>query len=372
MVISTQLSFAAVDELCLDPLNPRLGRNNIGPDVSQGRVLELMRDWTLEELALSFLENGGYWTHEALLVVEEELYGESRLVVVEGNRRLAALKYLRDAYEGRPASRRWETISQSAGPPPNLFSEVPYVRVDSREDVQAFLGFRHVTGIKQWEADEKAGFITKLIDEQGLSYGQVMRKIGSKTPTVRQHYIAYRLLLQIEDSVEDFDPELADGRFTVLYMSVQTEGARQYLQIDIMADPQAAKRPVPDDHLRNLANFARWLFGAKDTLPLVTDTRQVSGFGKILQSEEAVRYLERTSYPNFEVAFRLAGGDEAEIVRYIEDAADNLELALTRAHLYRGSITLQKAVRRLGADALQLLSVFPRIYEELVEEEEHG
>ncbi|MBC8492289.1 MAG: hypothetical protein H8D43_00785 [Chloroflexi bacterium] len=263
MAISTDIQYATIDELHLDPKNPRLGRHNIARDLTQEEVLELMRTWTLDELALSYLENGGFWTHEAMLVVEEELYGEPRLVVVEGNRRLAALKYLYDAYEGRPASRKWETISQSAEHPPDLFSRVPYILVDSREDVQAFLGFRHVTGIKQWDADEKAGFIAKLIDEQGLTYKQVMRKIGSKTPTVRQHYIAYRLLLQIEDSVEGFDPELADGRFTILYMSVQTEGARQYLQIDMMADPQTAKRPVPEDHLENLPNLARWLFGAE-------------------------------------------------------------------------------------------------------------
>jgi len=369
MAISTDLRFASIDELYLDPLNPRLGRGNTGRDTPQERVLELMRDWTLEELALSYLENGGYWTHEAMLVVEEELNGEPKRVVVEGNRRLAALKYLRDAYEGQPISRKWKAISESAEPSPTLFTQVPYILVDSREDVQAFLGFRHVTGIKQWDADEKAGFIARLVDEQGLTYEQVMRKIGSKTPTVRKHYVAYRLLLQIENSVKGFDPGWAENRFAILYMSVDTEGARKYLQVDIMAEPEMARNPVPAEHLTNLANFARWLFGTEDTLPLVTDTRQVSDFGKILESREAIQYLERTSNPNFEVAFRIAGGDEEEIIRFIEDAADNLELALTRAHLYRSSVELQKAVHRLGADALQLLSIFPKVYEDLQEEE---
>ncbi|MBC8492288.1 MAG: hypothetical protein H8D43_00780 [Chloroflexi bacterium] len=65
----------------------------------------------------------------------------------------------------------------------------------------------------------------------------------------------------------------------------------------------------------------------------------------------------------------MAGGDEPEIVRYVEEAADNLELALSRAHLYKSSTELQKAVRRLGADALQLLSVFPEIRQDLLEEQ---
>ena len=89
MAISTKVEYASVvnDELCLDPTNPRLGRSNTGRGVSQERVLDLMKNWTLDELAISFLENGGFWTHEAVLVVEEKLYGETCLVVVEGNRR---------------------------------------------------------------------------------------------------------------------------------------------------------------------------------------------------------------------------------------------------------------------------------------------
>ncbi|MBD3159522.1 MAG: hypothetical protein GF309_12085 [Candidatus Lokiarchaeota archaeon] len=369
MTIDTKLRFESIDNLFLDPLNPRLGRNTTGREVSQEEILEMMRSWTLEELALSYLENGGFWPQEALLVTEEELYGETRLVVVEGNRRLAALRYLRDAYEGNPASRKWTAITESTERPAELFSRVPYILVDSRQEIQAFLGFRHVTGIKQWDADEKAGFIARLIDEEGFTYRQVMRKIGSKTPTVRKNYVAYRLLLQIEDTVEGFDPRLAENRFAILYMSIATEGVREYLQIDTLADPEIARTPVPDERLDNLANFARWLFGTEEQLPLVTDTRQISDFGKILASEEAVSYLETRSSPKFEIAYRIAGGDEAEIVRYIDEASDNLELALTRVHIFKGSDSVKKAVRRLGADALQLLSIFPAIHQSLQEEE---
>ena len=112
MAIATELKFAELDELCLDPLNPRLGRNNTGREVKQDKVLDLMRDWTLDELAVSFLDSGGFWTQEALLVTKEKLYGRERLVVIEGNRRLAALMYLRDAYNGKPASQKWEEIAE--------------------------------------------------------------------------------------------------------------------------------------------------------------------------------------------------------------------------------------------------------------------
>lgn len=367
MAISTELEFEHVDNLYLDPQNPRLGRSNTSIQLTQEGILDLMKDWTLDELAVSYLESGGFWTHEALLVIEENFYGDIHLVVVEGNRRLAALKYLKSAYEGNPTSSKWEEIAASGTPNERLFTHVPYLRADSREDVEAFLGFRHVTGIKEWPPAEKARFIAKLVDARGLSYVEVMRKIGSKTPTVRQHYIAHRLLEQIENTVEDFDLRFVERRFSVMYLSLRTRGVQQYLQIDIYAEPEVARTPVPEDHLQNLANFARWLFGTEEQPPIFTDSRQVDNFGLILQSEEATKYLERAPRPKFEVALDIAGGDEQELVGHVQNAADSLELALSRIHLYKRSPAIRDAVRRLGADAYQLLVIFPEIRQEIEE-----
>jgi hypothetical protein len=370
MAMDLELRFASIDDLYLDPFNPRVGRHNMGSNVSQERILDLVSDWTLDELARSYLENGGFWLHEALLVVEEELYGDEKLVVVEGNRRLAALIYLRNAYEGNPASRKWQEISESASPSPDLFSKVPYILVENRRDIQAFLGFRHVTGIKQWDADEKAYFIAKLIDEEGLTYSQVMRQIGSTTPAVRRHYIAYRVLLQIEANVEDYNPRRASESFAILYMSLDTVGAKNFLQIDVEADPQTVKNPVPQSHLNNLADFALWLYGSRDEsqVHIITDTRQVSMFGKVLESQEATAYLQRSTNPSLELAFQLAGGDEEEIIRYIQQAADNIEQALSRVQHFRSSVGLQRQVKRLGVDFFALINTFPTIREELFEE----
>jgi len=51
MAINTDIEFASIDELYLDPLNPRVGRHNMGLDVSQEEILDLVADWTLDELA---------------------------------------------------------------------------------------------------------------------------------------------------------------------------------------------------------------------------------------------------------------------------------------------------------------------------------
>lgn len=361
MAISEELKYAHLEELYIDPLNPRLGRGDIAEDISQAKVLELMKDWTLDELAVSFLESGGFWTQEALLVTKEKLYGKERLVVIEGNRRLAALKYLKDALEGNPVSSRWKEIAHGARPPKNLFTQIPYILVDSRKEIESFLGFRHVTGIKEWKPAEKAEFIARMIDDRRFSYEEVRRKIGSKTPTVRRNYISYRMLLQIKDSDEQIPKDNFEERFSVMFLSLREKGVQKFLQIDIMAEPRKAQKPVPKTHLKALSNFALWLFGAENRDPLFTDSRQVTNFGRILESKEAIEYLERTESPKFEVALQLAGGDEPEIAKLLEAAADNIELSLTRVHLYKKSKDIQNAVKRLGADSMQLLKIFPDI-----------
>jgi hypothetical protein len=129
-----------------------------------------------------------------------------------------------------------------------------------------------------------------------------------------------------------------------------------------------ARRPVPKSHLRHLANFALWLFGSDKKAAVVKDSRQVDAFGQILESKKAIEYLERTEQPSFDIAFQIAGGDEPEIVRLIERAADNLEAALSRAHRYAKSKNLRAAAERVGQDTFRLLSLFPGLQDALLKE----
>ncbi|WP_338766676.1 hypothetical protein [Massilia sp. METH4] len=358
-----EIKYAHVDELMLDPTNPRLGRRVASEKTKQDVVLDLMKDWTLEELVTSFAESG-FWPQEAVIVVKEELYGKSSLVVVEGNRRLAAVKFMLRVLQGESAPSKVRSALSGEEIPDEFFQNIPYIEVGSRKDVAAYLGFRHVTGIKEWNPAEKAQYIAKLIDEDGMSYEDVRKKIGSKAPTVRQHYISYRLLLQM-DNAEEIDVNLVEEKFSVLYLTLRTSGAKKYLHINAMAEPGEAEYPVPDEHLDNLANFAKWLFGTNKHPPLFTDSRNVDDFGKILESDEAVAYLERTENPRFEMAYRKSGLGEDNLIAYVNQADDNVQLSLQEAHLHRNSKLLQKAVRRLKEDVLQLVSIFPEIKREL-------
>ena len=53
-----EIEYAPLSEMFLDPQNPRLGRTIQKLNLSQDEVYDHMRDWSLEELATSFLESG--------------------------------------------------------------------------------------------------------------------------------------------------------------------------------------------------------------------------------------------------------------------------------------------------------------------------
>ena len=271
MPLSHTIEFVTLEQLSLDPRNPRLGLGAAEPVATQERVLELMRGWNLEELAVSFLENG-FWPQEAVIVVRDELYNQpDTLVVVEGNRRIAALKYLQRSFAGNHPSRTWRTLVEGVTPGSELFAQIPYILADSRADVIAYLGFRHVTGIKQWDPTQKAEFIASMVDDMEMSYDTVRKQIGMQTDTVRRNYIAYRVVKQIESLDIEISEQGLENRFSVLFLSLREEGVRSFLGIDLRVEPIEAKVPVPEAMEHNLSDFARWLFGTDNHRPLFAD-----------------------------------------------------------------------------------------------------
>ena len=368
MGISTELQYAKLDELYLSAKNPRLGRHQKGDNLSQEEILEMISAWVLDELAESYLENG-FWKHEALLVVEEELEGKRCLVVIDGNRRLAALICLRQAIKGNPISKKWSSLVENRDVQAELFDAIPYIQIASRRNVESFLGFHHqATSIKQWPTEQKARYITKLIDDRGISYEEVMRKIGTDISTVRYYYISYRLFLQMEDILEDFSAKDVEFRFGTMFFAVQTLGVQKYLGLDIFADPSDARIPVPKNRLDALAHLARWLFRSPQHLSPLIGSRSVADFGRLLENPQAVQYLENNKQARFDVAWQLAYGDE-EIIQLIDEARNNIAISLSHIHHHKDSPQIQHAVERLVINFKELLNQYPSIRPEFLSDD---
>jgi hypothetical protein len=314
MPISRELQYLHIEQLELDDQNPRLRRDKRREGLSQDELLKEMSAWNLDELVDSFQQAGGFWTQDAMIVVRDGDLpdGRPKFRVIEGNRRLAAIKLLWGSLHKGVEPPRWLRERLESFRPPEddpIFTGLPTLEASNRDDVAAYLGFRHVTGIKEWRPVEKAEFIADLIDEDNLSYRDVAKKIGSRSDSVRQHYIAFKMLLQMEQS-GDFDWEEVEERFSLLLLSIRSAGTREFLGVELAGDRPAATPPIPEEKTGEAKSFAKWLFGDDDTGPIVKDSRQIDKFGEILASEKATGYLRSAEAPDFQTAYSLTSAND--------------------------------------------------------------
>lgn len=335
MAISKNIEFAPVEALWLDPQNPRIGRAKRRESPGQDELLTIMSTWTLDELVDSFLNAGGFWTQDALIIVKEVREGLERLVVVEGNRRLAALKLMMRGLAGEPHVPRpiMDRIRDAdIDLDDDLFRSVPYLLADQRSDVAAYLGFRHVTGIKEWPPTEKAEFITQLIENGGLTYRDVARQIGSRSDFVKHNYIAFKVLEQVEGAFRDDEwVDLIESKFSVLLLSLRSTKVRDFLGVDTTSDAEKGSRDiVPLNKRDDLQKFIEWVFGTKTKKAIVRDSRQIDRFADILSEPRSVAYLSDAPEPNFEIAYSLTRAAADLVIDPLQEARRQLSLAMAQ------------------------------------------
>jgi ParB-like chromosome segregation protein Spo0J len=135
-------------------------------DRSQEAMIDYIAASTsIEELMEAIAEND-FFPGEPLIVVPVEK-GSDQYYVLEGNRRLTTVKLLNDPKECSNPGERMHNISTVARYKPK---ELPVVIRESRSEVLPYLGFRHITGVKQWEPLVKARYIEQLFDLSNRAY----------------------------------------------------------------------------------------------------------------------------------------------------------------------------------------------------------
>ena len=142
-----------VTNLLLDPHNPRIPDS--GESLSQRDLLaDLVQNDKVHELAKSIVENG-YYPVEALIIVREH----KKKYVVEGNRRLAALKLLLSPETAPEQSweRRFRALANRIDP--NAVRKVKVIRAPSREAAAPVIMSRHTRSqVERWSPVMQAKF----------------------------------------------------------------------------------------------------------------------------------------------------------------------------------------------------------------------
>lgn len=164
--------------LFLDPENPRIPPT---PKVlTQPELIsELVRHDDVYELA-SNIKNNGFFPTEPLVAIKEN----GKLIVVEGNRRLAACKLLvSPALAPTEFQAKFRQLSTNVAP--NLFRAIPLVIAPDRDATVPVIIARHTAPqIQKWEPVMQASFYQKLVSA-GLSIADVGKKFNLSAAKIR-------------------------------------------------------------------------------------------------------------------------------------------------------------------------------------------
>ena len=312
-----------VDDLLLDSKNPRLSDLGLGASPSQADVLQaLWSKMAVDEVALSIAENG-FYRHEPLYAAKEQ----GKTFVVEGNRRLAAVKLLRDpALRQRVRATSLPTISAAAK---KTLETLPVI-VCKRDEIWAFLGFKHINGPQAWESYPKAHYIAWVHNEVGVSLEEISRRIGDKHSTVARLYDALMVLEEAEEKgVFDREDRYREHfSFSHLTTGLGYLGIQGFLGLPKGDRTIGKRRPVPTERISQLGEFLVWLYGSKsDDAPPVIQSQNpdLRRLDEVLKSKAAVAAL-RKGLP-LSVSLEISKGDERVFRESLVSAKQSLQKA---------------------------------------------
>lgn len=264
-----------VASLHLDDKNPRLGRETLAR-----APREIIRHLFEHDKAMEVAESiatRGFFPNEPLLAIKEH----DRLIVVEGNRRLAALKTLRepgllDGALGRQVERLSRRIATTQD-----IARVPVTIAPNRRATDRQIAGRHVgTPVLAWQAENRASFILDKLAE-GYTNDEIRDELGFTLADIQKARQTRAIAdmarsLELEDEVR---AKLENPRakiFTTLERVFDSSVGRDYLKVE----------PDPDHGLRGKTTKAEFVRGFAK---LVTDVALGKQSSRSLNTSDDIR-----------------------------------------------------------------------------------
>jgi hypothetical protein len=191
----------------------------------QAKAAARLRDEGLLPLKQSILRNG-FLPFERLVVTP---YNATQFLVIEGNRRLAAMQWIRnDSKAGAAISKEIEETLKA----------VPVVIVpsDSSDPAlrEALMGVRHVSGIKGWGGYQRALLVATLKEKYSLESIDVAQRLGMTVQEVNRRYRALKALQQMMNN-ENFSDYAKPDMYPLFHEAVSLPLVREWLGWDEVA-----------------------------------------------------------------------------------------------------------------------------------------
>jgi len=252
-----------VSDLHFDRKNPRLAEFDLTGDTEESEVIKILWEaMDVKELTMSIAASG-FFRHEPVLVTEED----GKYIVIEGNRRLAAVKLLVDRNLVEGLGKQIPAIDANAKA---ALKHIPATLI-TRKKAWHYLGFKHVNGPAKWSSYAKSQYIADVHRNFEVKLEDIARQIGDTHKTVQRLFRGLMVVEQAE-RLKVFDREdrwRHHFAFSHIYTGLEYPGISTFIGLRPVTDEDL--EPVPPDKKDALREIFVWIYGSrkKDIPPVV-------------------------------------------------------------------------------------------------------
>ena len=337
-----EIKMMKVSDLAFDLKNPRLVEFDLSANATEEDVIQILWETMDVREVMMSIAASGFFPHEPLIVAREN--GKS--IVIEGNRRLAAVRILLNPAVAESYASDIPIILEKAKAD---LAELPAV-LGTRQETWRYLGFKHVNGPAKWSSYAKSHYIAEVHRNFKIKLEDIARQIGDTHKTVQR---LYRGLMVIEQA-ERLKVFSRDDRwrnhfsFSHIYTGLDYEGISAF--IGLQPETDEMQDPVPIEKKQELRELCLWLYGSKrDQTPPVIQSQNphLRWLDAVVSNREALAALRDNN--NLGIAFEASKPSSNVFEESLLAAKRNLEKA--RALLSTGYDGSEELLRTAGTVA---------------------
>jgi len=281
----------SIDDLLLDPNNPRfadisddalnIDQSKFGDALIQEAAFEKMMNPKFDVLTLAnSISTVGFVPVDNIVVSK---VSENLFYVIEGNRRTSAIKYLIKQF-----NLGLSTLSEVEIE--NL-KMIEVLAVDNMENSNLKIGMiiqgiRNVSGIKEWEAFQKAQFINQMIDF-GKQPGEISKTIGIPVKEINRYYKTYSVMLQFKTD-EEYASKWKPSYFSYFDEILKKPALRNFFEFN--------EETFRFDNIENIKRFYEWIVPDEEGKSTFSDARTVRRLSELLDDNVALNYLDDRNF----------------------------------------------------------------------------
>lgn len=297
-----------LNNLYLDPNNYRFVENDNYRKVDEDNLIDIQvqartkqfiegrKRSGITDLINSFKANGFLEVD----VIQVKDLGENKYLVLEGNRRVTALKALQEDYE-----KSFDIgLLDSA-----IFKKVPF-EIHNNEEIEKHLiimGLKHIGGNKKWPVINQAqliyDYLKPFLNSGKKKYSEGEKKLcdslGIMKVKLKTSQRAYHLILDYKKS--DYGDQFESDKYSIFEEIIKRPTIKEWLDWD---DSQyVAKNKINKERLFSWISMADATSDDNEngdvnpdkSEPIITKSIEIRDLAKFIDNEEALTIMEETN-----------------------------------------------------------------------------